>query len=52
MESRVVRELLRRGWLHSPMTDEDSKLSTGRLARLAKLAKMSAKLSTDVFSRG
>ncbi len=34
------------------MSDEDSKLSTGRFARLAKLAKMSAKLSTDVVSRG
>jgi predicted unusual protein kinase regulating ubiquinone biosynthesis (AarF/ABC1/UbiB family) len=34
------------------MADDDSKLSTGRFARLAKLAKMSAKLSTDVFSRG
>ncbi|MEW5737889.1 MAG: AarF/ABC1/UbiB kinase family protein [Myxococcota bacterium] len=31
---------------------KDDKLSTGRLARLAKLAKMSAKLSTDVVSRG
>lgn len=31
---------------------DDSKLSTGRLARLAKLAAMSAKLSTDVVSRG
>src|SRR5687767_3033606 len=30
---------------------EDSKLSTGRFARLAKLAKMSARLSTDVLSR-
>ena len=34
------------------MSDEDSKLSTGRFARLAKLAKMSARLSTDVVSRG
>lgn len=34
------------------MADDDHKLSTGRLARLAKLAKMSAKLSTDVVSRG
>lgn len=34
------------------MADDDSKLSTGRLARLAKLATMSAKLSTDVVSRG
>ena len=34
------------------MADDDSKLSTGRFARLAKLAKMSAKLSTDVLSRG
>jgi predicted unusual protein kinase regulating ubiquinone biosynthesis (AarF/ABC1/UbiB family) len=34
------------------MSDEESKLSTGRFARLAKLAKMSAKLSTDVVSRG
>ncbi|MCC6332990.1 MAG: AarF/ABC1/UbiB kinase family protein [Myxococcales bacterium] len=33
------------------MAKED-KLSTGRLARLAKLAKLSAKLSTDVVSRG
>jgi predicted unusual protein kinase regulating ubiquinone biosynthesis (AarF/ABC1/UbiB family) len=31
---------------------KDDKLSTGRLARLAKLATMSAKLSTDVVSRG
>lgn len=34
------------------MPDDDSKLSTGRFARLAKLATMSAKLSTDVVSRG
>ena len=34
------------------MSNDDSKLSTGRFARLAKLAKMSAKLSTDVLSRG
>lgn len=34
------------------MADDDSKLSTGRFARLAKLASMSARLSTDVFSRG
>ncbi len=34
------------------MADDDSKLSTGRFARLAKLATMSAKLSTDVVSRG
>ena len=31
---------------------DDPKLSTGRFARLAKLAKMSARLSTDVVSRG
>ncbi len=35
------------------MSDDDSfKPSTGRLARLAKLAALSAKLSTDVVSRG
>lgn len=34
------------------MSDDDHKLSTGRFARLAKLAKMSARLSTDVVSRG
>lgn len=34
------------------VADDDSKLSTGRFARLAKLASMSAKLSTDVVSRG
>lgn len=34
------------------MADDDSKLSTGRFARLAKLASMSAKLSTGVVSRG
>ncbi len=34
------------------MSSDDRKLSTGRFARLAKLAKMSAKLSTDVLSRG
>lgn len=34
------------------MSDDESKLSTGRFARLAKLAKMSARLSTDVVSRG
>jgi predicted unusual protein kinase regulating ubiquinone biosynthesis (AarF/ABC1/UbiB family) len=34
------------------MGDDDHKLSTGRLARLAKLASMSAKLSTDVVTRG
>lgn len=34
------------------MADDDSKLSTGRFARLAKLATMSAKLSTDVVTRG
>lgn len=34
------------------MADDDKKLSTGRFARLAKLASMSAKLSTDVVSRG
>ncbi len=34
------------------MADDDSKLSTGRFARLAKLATMSAKLSTEVVSRG
>lgn len=34
------------------VADEDSKLSTGRFARLARLASMSAKLSTDVVSRG
>lgn len=34
------------------MSDQDPKLSTGRFARLAKLAKMSARLSTDVVSRG
>lgn len=34
------------------MADDDHKLSTGRLARLARLAKLSAQLSTDVLSRG
>jgi predicted unusual protein kinase regulating ubiquinone biosynthesis (AarF/ABC1/UbiB family) len=34
------------------MGDDQKKLSTGRLARLAKLASMSARLSTDVVSRG
>lgn len=34
------------------MADDDSKLSTGRFARLAKLATMSAKLSGDVLARG
>lgn len=34
------------------MADDDSKLSTGRFARLAKLATMSAKLSSDVLTRG
>lgn len=34
------------------MADDDNKLSTGRFARLAKLATMSAKLSTDVVARG
>lgn len=34
------------------MSDKDDKLSTGRFARLAKLAKMSARLSSDVVSRG
>jgi predicted unusual protein kinase regulating ubiquinone biosynthesis (AarF/ABC1/UbiB family) len=34
------------------MGDDDHKLSTGRLARLARLATMSAKLSSDVVSRG
>ena len=34
------------------MADDDSKLSTGRFARLAKLATMSARLSGDVLSRG
>lgn len=34
------------------MADDDKKLKTGRLSRLAKLATMSAKLSTDVVSRG
>ncbi len=34
------------------MADDDPKLSTGRLARLAKLASMSARLSTDVVARG
>ncbi len=34
------------------MSDDDHKLSTGRFARLAKLAKLSARLSTDVVSRG
>ena len=32
--------------------DDDSRLSTGRFARLARLATMSAKLSTDVVARG
>jgi predicted unusual protein kinase regulating ubiquinone biosynthesis (AarF/ABC1/UbiB family) len=32
--------------------DDDKKLKTGRFSRLAKLATMSAKLSTDVVSRG
>ncbi len=34
------------------MADDDSKLSTGRFARLAKLATMSAKLSGGVLARG
>ena len=34
------------------MADDDKKLSTGRLARFAKLATMSAKLSGEVVSRG
>jgi predicted unusual protein kinase regulating ubiquinone biosynthesis (AarF/ABC1/UbiB family) len=34
------------------VASDDNKLSTGRFARLAKLATMSAKLSTDVVSRG
>lgn len=34
------------------MADDDSKVKTGRFARLAKLASMSAKLSGDVVSRG
>ncbi len=34
------------------MSDDDNKLSTGRFARLAKLAKMSARLSGDVVTRG
>ena len=32
--------------------DDDARLKTGRFSRLAKLASMSAKLSTDVVSRG
>ena len=34
------------------MGDDDQKLSTGRFARLAKLASLSARLSTEVVSRG
>jgi predicted unusual protein kinase regulating ubiquinone biosynthesis (AarF/ABC1/UbiB family) len=34
------------------MGDDDQKLSTGRLARLARLASVSARLSSDVLSRG
>ena len=34
------------------MGDDDHKLSTGRLARLTRLAALSAKLSQDVVSRG
>jgi len=34
------------------MGDDDRKLSTGRLARLARLASLSARLSQDVVSRG
>ncbi|MFT3714163.1 MAG: AarF/ABC1/UbiB kinase family protein [Archangium sp.] len=34
------------------MADDDKKLKTGRFARLAKLATMSAKLSTDVVAAG
>jgi predicted unusual protein kinase regulating ubiquinone biosynthesis (AarF/ABC1/UbiB family) len=34
------------------MGDEEQKLSTGRFARLARLASMSARLSTEVVSRG
>lgn len=37
---------------HSMPDDDDYKPSTGRFARLAKLASLSAKLSTDVVSRG
>ena len=34
------------------MGDDDHKLSTGRLSRLARLASLSARLSQDVVSRG
>jgi predicted unusual protein kinase regulating ubiquinone biosynthesis (AarF/ABC1/UbiB family) len=34
------------------MGEEDQKLSTGRFARLARLASMSARLSTEVVTRG
>ena len=34
------------------MSDEGPKISTGRLGRLARLASMGARLSTDVVSRG
>jgi predicted unusual protein kinase regulating ubiquinone biosynthesis (AarF/ABC1/UbiB family) len=34
------------------MGDEDQKLSTGRLARFARLASMSARLSSEVVTRG